>query len=736
MVSLLSSQGVVLAQSNIPLGTWRIHTSYHNIKSLAVGDQKIYAAARNGVMMLDQSDNSMTTYSKLDGLQGTSISVINYDRPSRLLFIAYESGKFDVIGSDGTITGFDPVGTSGINGAKRINDIYFHDETAFLASAYGVLIFDLKRLQIRETWRDIGRNGATLEVLQSAVRADSIFLATKSGVLAGDLSSNLLDFKHWKRFDAGDFSGAVEGIAAFNDDVYAVVNNTGAFRYGSGGWMKESYLQDVVFNSLNANSDHLIIAEQKGIWSLSSDQTLSQIVAEAIEMPQFALEDATGKVWVGDGRNGLVSIVPGSFVSYIPNSPTNNTTFHLTYHAGKMYGVAGGYNAAGQPLGNPGNIDVFNSGVWSRQYLQIQDITELVFGDPQEKQYSSSYGYGLEVQDGTGNELFYNEENSPLINTAPPGRSVNVTSLAADKDGVWVANYGANLPLHFLNQEGGWESFSFPQSSSRFPLQLATDQERNVWMLLDPAKGGGILVYDKMGQQLAYLTDVAGAGGLPSKSVRSVAIDRDGLVWVGTDAGVAFFIDPAGIFLPVINAVKPIFESRFLLRDEKVTAVAVDGGNRKWFGTERGLWLFSPNAEEMIYYFTSENSPLLSNNIIDIETDDKSGEVFFATEEGLISFRADATESNASFESVKVFPNPVTANFVGSVGISGLATDATVKITDIGGKLVWQTQANGGTASWKVQDERGARVPTGIYLVFAVTRDGSESIVAKLAVVE
>jgi len=733
LIFVLTPVKCALGQSSIPLGAWRIHISYHSINSLAIGDQKVFAAARNGVMIMDLSDNSITTHSKLDGLQGTAISFANYDTPTHLLVIAYENGKFDVVNPGGIITGFDPTGTSVINSSKTINHILFHGETAFLATAYGVVVFDLKRLQIRETWRDIGRDGTTLEILQSTVLGDSIFLATKSGVQVGDLKTNLLDFNKWKRFDTGDFSGTVEAISTFGDAVYAAIDGVGLMRYSDGNWTKEPYLQNGIFKSLNAGSGHLLIVEESGLWKLSSDQEITPITAESIADPQFATEDASGKFWVGDGIYGVVSNVSGSFVSYVPNSMVNERISYLKYHDGTQWGLAGGYASSGQPFGNPGILDLFNDGLWSTQKSEVKDITDVAFVD--NGRYSASFGYGVEFRDSRENVLIYNEENSPLENTAPPGHSVNITSLAADDAALWVANYGASKPLHFLNSTG-WQSYSFSQPASLFPIQLAVDFQRSVWAVLDPAKGGGILTFDKVGNRSAYLTELAGAGGLPSRSVRSIAVDRDGMVWVGTDAGVAFFMDPANVFATSVNAVKPIFESRFLLRDETVTSIAVDGGNRKWFGTKRGVWLFRPDGEEMVYYFNAENSPLLSNVIDDIDIDDQTGEVFFATDEGLVSFRADATESNATFQSVKVFPNPVTANFVGMVGISGLATDAIVKITDISGRLIWQTQANGGTASWRLQDQRGAHVPTGIYLVFAVARDGSESVVAKLAVVE
>jgi len=148
------------------------------------------------------------------------------------------------------------------------------------------------------------------------------------------------------------------------------------------------------------------------------------------------------------------------------------------------------------------------------------------------------------------------------------------------------------------------------------------------------------------------------------------------------------------------------------------------------------VWLFDQTGEKLIYNFTMENSPLLSDRIISITIDPISGEVFFGTDKGMASFRSTATQSTNRFADVKIFPNPVNADFNGQVAINGLYRDAIVKITDMGGRLIWQTQANGGTAIWNARQVNGNRVNTGMYLVFATAEDGSERHVGKIAVIE
>ncbi len=723
------------SQSEIPIGSWRIHISYNNIHSITLSEQKVFAASENGIVVLEKAVNSIITYSKIDGLSGQGITAMQYHPETDQLIVAYKNGKVDLIKAN-KISSFDLLRNSSLPGPKKINHISIRENLAYLASDFGVVIFDLTKKDTKETWRDIGANGQTLRIFKSAFKDDSIFLATDKGVLAGDLGTNLMDFNFWKRFDIGTFSDTIQSIEAFNGKIYAAVKNDGLFRYEAGKWSKESFLENEPLQSLNASTENLFISSDTTLWRLSIGNILSQILSAKLTSPNMAVEEPNGDLWIADHQNGMVSGRSGNFIPYLPNGPSNWRSTKLRYHDGIIYSLGGGYTSSLTPLGIPGNIDEFGQGLWSTQSSSMTDLTDISFIENSDQKFVSSFGFGLEERNELGVIQIYDESNSPLVNTSATSKSVYISSLQQVPDGLWAANYGASQPLHFLSANGTWSAYAFAPSSSRYPLLMAVDFYNNIWIVPNPNQGGGLMVFDKEKNKSRFLTNVNGAGGLPSMAVRSIAMDRDGSIWLGTDEGVCYFSDPSTVFAPEVNAIKPIFESRFLLRDDKITAIATDGGNRKWIGTERGVWLFNPSGEELIYNFTMENSPLLSNVILDIEVNNQTGEVFFATDQGLVSFRGDATESDFQFKNVKIFPNPVTPGFNGKVGMSGLATDAVVKITDIAGKLVWESNANGGTASWDVKDYRGRRVSTGVYLVFCVTADGSENVVGKIAVVE
>jgi hypothetical protein len=162
----------------------------------------------------------------------------------------------------------------------------------------------------------------------------------------------------------------------------------------------------------------------------------------------------------------------------------------------------------------------------------------------------------------------------------------------------------------------------------------------------------------------------------------------------------------------------------FLFNGEEVRSIAVDGADRKWVATRSGAWLISPEGEKVIYHFTDQNSPLLSNDVKKITIDGKTGEVYFATLKGICSFRSTATEATSINEEVLVFPNPVPPGYGGSIGIRGLVNNAIVKITELNGRLVWQGRAFGGQAVWDGRDYRGRKISTGVYLVL-ISEDGS-----------
>ena len=300
----------------------------------------------------------------------------------------------------------------------------------------------------------------------------------------------------------------------------------------------------------------------------------------------------------------------------------------------------------------------------------------------------------------------------------------------------WIADNKNGL---LSNSEGNYKNYSPTSLDTLYQTRrdsIVLDFDGNRW--IRQGSFGGILVINPKNQRQFIFSGI-GSGNLPSNSVKSLALDRDGQMWAGTDKGVVVFDNPTAVFSGKnFDAYTPVFERRRLLGNETVTSIAIDGGNRKWMGTKNGIFLFSPDGTELISNFNEKNSPLPTNEISYITAEPNTGEVYIRTPKGMVSYRGTATEGILKQEdsAVKVFPNPVRPDFDGQIGIEGLVENAFIKITDIAGNLVYETRANGGTAIWNGNTLLGGRVETGIYLIFSGNKKGEETLVSKLAVVK
>jgi FlgD Ig-like domain len=176
----------------------------------------------------------------------------------------------------------------------------------------------------------------------------------------------------------------------------------------------------------------------------------------------------------------------------------------------------------------------------------------------------------------------------------------------------------------------------------------------------------------------------------------------------------------------------------YLLETEDVRAIAIDGANRKWFGTTNGIFVQNPNGDQQVTKYTSTNSPLFDNAINDIQINPRNGEVWIATEKGVQTLRTEAVNgTKINLPSAYAYPNPVRPEYQGLISIYGLARDANVKITDAAGNLVYEGKSLGGQAVWDGRDYTGKRAASGVYLIFATsseTFENPDAIVTKVVI--
>jgi Tfp pilus assembly protein FimT len=428
----------------------------------------------------------------------------------------------------------------------------------------------------------------------------------------------------------------------------------------------------------------------------------------------------------------------------------------MSIQGNNLYIAPGGRDNSYVPLYNQGHFYLFDNTNWfntnvSSTFTFFDIVTIAIDPADSKRIYAGSWGNGLaQFYDGTLVEK-YDESNSTLAHhTASSNTDIRVGGTAYDNNGnLWVVNTHNN---NCLSKKSGdtWTGYNISIANESDLGQLIIDRNDQKWILMryTNQNPNGILVFSDKGtvttadDESRLLNFSAGNGGIPGNNVYAIAEDRNGQIWVGTEKGVGVFYSPENMFVAGqnIDAQQILVQQgsyyQYLLENEMVTAIAVDGANQKWIGTDRGgVFLFSPDGTTQIYHFTIDNSPLFSNRITAIAINPLTGEVFFATDKGILSFKSTATEGQVGFSDVYAYPNPVKEGYTGYIAVKGLIADAEVKITDISGTLIFATKALGGQAIWDGKNFSGQRAKTGVYLVFASNESGSDKIVTKILII-
>lgn len=761
---LLAAVPAARAQRNVGYGDWQLHLPTNRTRLLADTGPRVYAVAEESFYVFDKESSSIQRLSRRDGLTDVGVREMAFDSLTKQLVVVYGSGQIDLLGASGRVeASLSDIKRKPMAGGKVINRVDVARRLAYVSTNFGIVVVDLQRREIRDTYASFGPGGTAPQVYATAVQGDTLYAATSAGLLRGRLSTNLLDFNNWRGTNgfgprAGD---PYRTLVTHQGKVFAGINGDNLYRAVGAGWVSLNYTWNAgrECRALRSSAAGLLVTEASRVTILDTrtNQPRRRVQAPSMQAALDAVRASSGPLYVADYQNGLIRIEPDgqNAESFAANAPASAAVFNIVADAASktVTVLPGGYTEGYVPLSNSDGFFVYDAdGRWTNINAQTYSaadfprINDLNRGarTPDGTLYIVAHNGGLLEWKGPGQWRRFTEgtPGSPLRSTVPGSPEVTrITDVATTPDGdVWVVN--RSLPtvgpgvFRFTPSTGRWQSISpFPGSENL--ERIALDDLGRLWLGRSRRVMSGLVAYNP---ETNALRNFGETEGLPNGTIWDLTKDRRGAMWLATGKGVAVYDDPAGAFEPGAPGLRLPYVRRGAgagfpaLWTEVVKCVAVDGANRKWFGTDNGLWLFNEDADEALLHFTTDNSPLPSNKIVDVAVDDRTGEVWVGTEGGLLSYRGSATVTEGAPSCAKVFPNPVRQDFSGQVGISGLANNAEVKITDANGLLVYQTRATGGTVVWNLADYNGRRVRSGVYLVLTADANGQNGCVSKVAV--
>jgi ligand-binding sensor domain-containing protein len=742
-------------------GSWEGLFSFTTIVDIEESSTAVYAASENAVFIYDLNSRSFTTLTTVNGLSGDEISQIHYSEDKSALIIGYENGLLQIVDQDGQVNDVvaikDKQSISPVD--KRINEFIESGDLIYMATDFGIAIYNLERLEFDDTYF-IGDNGIQVPVASIEIFEGFLYAATldaNSGMRRAPISDPfLIDFMNWDQINIDIWTEVI----TFDNRLFAVtvgrflaeLNTTSGTFAGTGIRLPRA------IRDAHATSDFITFTSIEAIYIY--DRTLNQI---------YLIDDIGGTsynytagivrgtiLYAGTEAAGMIRINiqdQTDFDFIVADGPSRNAAFSISSSSGELWVGYGNHDVFYNPfpLERLGISYFREEESWVNysfnDVLNAQSISSITVNpnDPNEVFLSSMQDGVVQFVDESAVTRFeqFNSSLFPTVdsNAPPPGIFYRISNSTFDRSGnLWVVQSLSDFSLHKRTPSGQWTAFDLSDeitNVAQSATKIVVTQEGNI---IYGTTSIGLVGFDpETSQALSFNVD----NNLINNYVASLRLDLNGQLWIGSNLGLRVLFNPNSMFTENPSDARSIIIEdtngipRELLADEAVLDIEIDGNNNKWVATaSSGAFLFSPSGRETIFQFTTDNSPLPTNAVNDISIDESSGKIYFATDKGIVAFQGErSSKPEDNLESVRAFPNPVRPGFEGNVTIDGLTDRARVKITDIEGNLVYEAVSQGGSIPWDTRSFSGSKVASGVYFLFISTNDNIETTVSKLMIV-
>lgn len=737
------------------VGAWRIYPSYNTIEDVEPAGNQVFVKASSNLYSYNSTDDSFITYDKTNYLSDVNLSQISWNNVAKRLVITYENFNIDMLSPNGDVINVPDLYMKVMAGNKNINSITQEGQYAYLATAFGIMKLDVKNAYISDSY-----------ILNTSIKhvciigRDIYALKETGGVIKANMSDNMNDPSSWKSLNDVFFQymftlgnkliGMTDGNANTIDTTTGEVQPFGYFNFS---WAKKY-------------GDRILCGKGVQVTEILSDLSIkSYKSASALNVVGY--ERTTGKYWANNADNQLVRYgfadgnITQETTGVMPEGPVTNETYRVCVDKnGTLYSINGHYNVDSY-TGFAGSVSKMENDRWDYFRENIQSMTGHRYRDLSCIAVSPKDPRIVMVGGETGLYKFvdgklaqaYDSKNSPIVSTSPtnsePRNWCLVLGMVYNKEGdLWVTN-SKNQNILCLKHDGEWVEFPHPDLlNANYSVALTgalLDQRNYYWFCGTRWDDSRVFCYDIRNDHLKrYEVFVNQDNTRYVPYIKNLAVDKKDNIWIATNKG-PFYIKAEDIASG--NEVMTQHKvprndgtnfADYLLADIDIMCITVDAANRKWIGTNgMGVFVISDDCNTQEFHFTSDNSPLSSDVVTDIQIDSSNGRVYFSTGKGICSYMSGVSESNAEMtdSDVWAYPNPVTPDYHGLITVRGLENGSQVTVTTVSGQKVASGVAVGGSYIWDGNDQNGDRVASGVYMVLVAKPDGKSGIATKIAVV-
>ncbi|WP_444671253.1 type IX secretion system anionic LPS delivery protein PorZ [Flavobacterium columnare] len=740
------------------INPWSGYYSYNAVKDLELVGNKILIAADNTYFSSNLDTNQSEKKSTIEGLSGEPITQIHYSPTYNKTIVGHLSGLVIIVNeTDGSMFYLKGIKEKSniLASKKRINHFEEYKNKIYISTGYGITVLDMDNSQFGDTFF-IGTGGTEQDIVSTSIINDTIYAIVKSkGLYTAKLSNPfLIDFNQWSMLQPGSWL-----FLKSTKTKKIIVSETGAIHELKSD-NSLSYITSVLQKpkDVHYNEDKLIISSSNYVDVFDENGSVIKQLAWRDQFQSLFTSSSirNNKIYVGTESNGLYSVDfdnPQLVANLTPSCPEKNRFFRIKVNDGTLFAVFGGYtnqyNPYGYCCGGPSKsgISVYSNEKWInlpyKDLLEARALSSIVLNPKNKNEvFIGSFFSGLLKLDNFIPTKLYNKENTPLKDELIPNVLLVNTPSFDSNGNLWITSSRAENALFSLDKNDNWKSYSFknisvnPKEENFSSMKI--DKNGTKW--LGTLKTGVIGFNEKLNKNI-IINNVKGKGSLPDNDIRSLALDNNNQLWIGTFNGLRYLPNINSFLTDTSLDTKQIIlledgTAQELFYQSNILDIEVDGANNKWVSVEEsGVFLISPDGQQTKLHFTKENSPLPSNIVDDIEIDQTTGKVYFVTNNGTVSYQSLATVGTKDYSNTYIYPNPYRPEHKGMVRVTGLKDKSNVKITDIEGNLVFENISQGGTIEWDTLSFAKTKVSSGVYVVLVSDQEGEDTVVKKLLII-
>lgn len=752
-ITLLTSLCAARGQTGFRYN-WAVFSALNAAQDVAFdGDGRLWVATTGGVVGSTMNDSSII-YRTSDGLLTLNATAVDIDPASGDMYVGGLDGSISIRRAGGRWTYSTEIAALTERPSRRINDFEFGPKGVYIATSFGVGLYDPGDSVFRESYLRFAPWPSNTGVNSVALFNGRIWLATDRGLTSALIDDpSLASPSAWTPLS--ELNGDTVTSAVPFDNVLFVGTSRGIFVVDGISAARRTDLPEAR-SIVRASRSRCVVATGGSLYVLSMGGTGFSELSNGMENITSVACDEDGRIGIGLTSGGFSVYSNGQFTAELPDAPVSNRFTDLALGSdGAVWAASADREVDGAGLSR------LKNGSWHR--FSISNVAQLktnkiwsVGTGVDGSVWAGTFGGGaveLSADDnGNATATAYDTSNSPLIGISANPAFVLVGKAVADSRGrVWMTNWdegGTNGPILAVrlapgepgSKGNGWEGFSHPSFRQRPYKWLAIDDFGTKWVGADQSLGAhpGLVYINDNGTPSNRTDDKVGSvtsspGGLLSDRQTALVVDHDGELWVGTPSGISVLVNPGSV---VLSGARPVFRTINAVRDQFIRAIAVDALNRKWVGTENGVLLLSFDGIDVLETFTTANSPLVNNDVRSLLAVEATGDVYIGTVNGLSRVTTEAVVGTSEAAQLRITPQPLRLPSGDGARIEGLPANAIVKVLTASGAVVRELVSPGGAiAYWDGLDDKGRPVRSGVYIIAAASPQGDIGAVGKVAVI-